>query len=364
VFSNYTGSVSSTNKTITFVMQTNFAVTANFVVDPFANTGDVYMGLFYETNVVHTDRAGSFNLTLSKSGTFSGTINIANTPTAYAGRFGVDGTAVITNLTAANLTMTLQADITQGTADVIRGTVSGSNWSAPIQANRHLNALVPQAGSYVVSMDGTGDGSTYPSGDSLMTLLVDAGGETTWYTMLSDGQTFKGQAYLSKDGLLPLYGSVNSGSELVIGWLNVTNLLTNSVFGQPVWVKNSGSAGLYPNGYYLNMPLEGSTYANPGTRLLNITNGLAFTAGGDLTASLTNAIVWTAGNQIQTGQTNKLQIAISSSSLNLGTCIGSITNQAGATLSIRGGMLQQQNVMKGFYTGPSSAGSFRIIDNV
>jgi len=65
LFSNWTGSYSTntltlTNNPLTFFMQSNLTLTANFVTNLFTNYTGIYNGLFYDTNnVVAEETAGA-----------------------------------------------------------------------------------------------------------------------------------------------------------------------------------------------------------------------------------------------------------------------------------------------------------------
>jgi hypothetical protein len=51
VFSNWTGNVSSASPKLSFLMESNMVLQANFVPNPFVTVSGAFHGLFYETNI-------------------------------------------------------------------------------------------------------------------------------------------------------------------------------------------------------------------------------------------------------------------------------------------------------------------------
>ena len=86
--------------------------------------------------------------------------------------------------------------------------------------------------------------------------------------------------------------------------------------------------------------------------MLNLANGAAIFAGGDLPADITNPFSLASDN-IVTGS-DKLSLKITTAS---GLFQGSTTNQNGRVISFSGAVLQKQNAGFGQFLGADQSGS-------
>jgi hypothetical protein len=91
-FSNWVGSVNSSSATLSFVMQSNMVLQANFIPNPFLPAKGVYNGLFGQT-IRAQERSGFFALTLGEHGGYSATLKRGTNSYSWTGTFNVSGQA-------------------------------------------------------------------------------------------------------------------------------------------------------------------------------------------------------------------------------------------------------------------------------
>ena len=90
VFSNWSGSVTSTTPTLTFTMQNNMMLEATFVPTPFPPLTGVYQGIFTEFPTEHTN-SGFFSGTVASSGAFTAKVILAGKSYSTSGQFSAGG---------------------------------------------------------------------------------------------------------------------------------------------------------------------------------------------------------------------------------------------------------------------------------
>ncbi|HWQ90400.1 MAG TPA: LamG-like jellyroll fold domain-containing protein, partial [Clostridia bacterium] len=155
VFSNWTGSVTSTKRTLSFFAQKSLALHANFVPNPFRPVAGTYRGLFYESDAARHGSSGIALLFVTSRGTFTGTLRVAGHSYPLVGRFDLEGKTSLT-VRRANLgsvSLQLQLDLHQG-SDRITGTVASGTWQAALTADRLVYGQsnpCPQIGRYTLA---------------------------------------------------------------------------------------------------------------------------------------------------------------------------------------------------------------------
>src|SRR5262249_50078290 len=93
LFSNWTEAVSSSNPKLTFTMQSNMVINANFITNVFIAPKGSYAGLFLSTsNSTTLTNSGYFSATLTDKGAMSAKIMLPIGTVSVSSKLGLDGT--------------------------------------------------------------------------------------------------------------------------------------------------------------------------------------------------------------------------------------------------------------------------------
>ncbi len=365
IFSNWLSGISPSEPqpivsgpTLTFVMQSNLTIVANFVPSPFIPVVGVYNGLFFDTNSPAHANAGAFTATLDANGGLKGSVRMGTRVRKFTTAFSAERIAV-TNIAATAtdpaLTMALELDAINS---VMTGTISFSSNITTLRACRNpfSNAnRASTAGLYNGALPGADDPTLAPAGDGFTALTVSTAGRVSGKGTLADGTALKIAGATSRDAQVPVYVPLYSGRGSVFGWLTVTNGDLNDVAGTLWWTKPGTVGGaFYPKGFSNQIETIGSRYVAPpsGTPVLTLVNGVATLSGGDLISPLTNSITLGGDNKIASD--NQLTLAISAPK---GAVKGSFVDASSNTKrSIKGIALPKQNQARGFFLGADQSG--------
>ena len=308
VFSNWTGDLNANVPRLTFLMQSNLALQANFIPNPFLPVKGTFTGLFRETGMVRHESSGSFTLKLTDRGAYSGKLSLAGKSHPFSGHFDLKGQATnqIHRGTNSALSLNLALDLSPNGTDRITGALSDGVWLADLLANRSVfNATsnaAPWAGLYTLILPGTNDPAAGPGGDGYGALKVDAAGNVKLSGKLADGATLSQKAPLSRNGEWPLYLSLYAGKGSLCSWVQFdTNLPAASLTGILNWFKPTTLKGPYAEGFTNQTTLIGSSYSPPLTktnRVVAITNSVVVLGGGGLSSPLTNHLTMSQDNKV------------------------------------------------------------------
>jgi hypothetical protein len=363
VFSNWTGGLTSSLARLTFLMQSNLLLQANFVTNPFTPVVGTFTGLFHETNTARHESSGSFSLKLTGSGTYSGKLLVAGVSHSFSGHFDLDGRATnhITRGTNSALGLDLTLDLGTNGLERIVGTVSDGFWSADLLANRSVfNAATkpaPWAGLYTIIIPGTNDPALGPGGDSYGTVRVDANGNVKLSGKLADNTTLTQKAPLSKNGEWPLYLSLYSKKGSLFSWVQFdTNFPAAGLNGVLDWFKPTVTKGIYAAGFTNQSSLIGSSYIPPATktnRVVTLADGTIIVSGADLSGTLTNFVTLAQDNKVTTTNAGLSLTFTLSSGLFKGSFIHPTTAKK---TSFAGALLQTNNSGSGFFLESNDSG--------
>ena len=360
-FLDWSGSISAPTPALTFVLQSNMFLQANFIPNPFAPFKGNYAGLFSGTNGVALTNSGLFTATVTDKGNFSSKLQLAGQSYLLSGHFSLHGfSSSIPRKGLSPLSILLQLDLSG--SNTITGQVSDGIWTADLLANRAVysrKAPAPQAGrKYTLAIAGSDDASLQPGGLGFGRASVNSLGALTFSGELGDGTAVYQSSFVSGQGQWPLYLSLYSGKGVMLGWLTFTNEVDRDVTGQVNWMKAPQRSKLYAGGFAGEPPLEvvGSVYAFTNrVPLLGINQGEVILKSGNLWQSITNQIQFATNKIINLGPSNRLSLAITASS---GLFRGSVMPQApGKPVPFSGILLQKPNAGYGHFLGTNQSGS-------
>src|SRR5204862_2266576 len=113
LFTGCSGALTGSNAVLTFVMQPNLSLQANFIVNPFTPVTGYYNGLFHEAAGVLHESSGLFKLTLNDTGACTGLIICDGATNSFSSRFDpVSGQSsfVVPRTSKNALSVSLQLD--------------------------------------------------------------------------------------------------------------------------------------------------------------------------------------------------------------------------------------------------------------
>lgn len=367
LFSNWVGAATSSAARLSFVMQSNLVLRANFVPNPFRALRGSYAGLFYDTNAPAHANAAWLALTVAESGAFSGRLTQGRVVTPFSGRFdaGLAASNVVVRPGGDSWAVRLQ--LVAGT-DRVEGTIGGPGWVATGWGFRSLfhaatNPATGWVGRYtaVLASAPTGSGSGMPPG--VVTLAVSAAGRVQWNGTLADGTPMVHGAGLARNGWWPVYVGLYGGQGSVFGWMALT---PGDEEGSDLkalsglrWTKPSALAGRYAGGLTNRMSAVGSRYQAPppGVPVLSLTNGLLLLSGGGLPAGLTNGVVLDERNRFVVGPPNPQGVVLSWVPAT-GAVGGSFVHPGtGTRIALKSLVLQRQGFGAGFFPGVAESGT-------
>ena len=285
VFAGWTGDLQETSREFTFVMPDKDAsVTANFVPNPFSRsiTGN-YEGLVRAVPFAF-DSSGFIEITLTPSGSFSGSLLLGGVKYPLKGAFTADqpapGHARFREIVARKDTLfPLQLDLTLDLAEAgtrqITGSISNGSFAASVLAdravfNKKTDPYSPAGGSpqiYTLIFPAIeSPSSLQPRGLGWGRVSIDSGGVVKWAGVLPDGTKASQSTILAKDLTWPLFLNLYKNNGVMLGLVVLDNNATDSdLNAQLDWFKAPiESDKLFPTGF--NAPgidLLGSLYTAP-----------------------------------------------------------------------------------------------------
>jgi plastocyanin len=366
VFGSWTGTLSTNSPTLTFQMQSNLVLQANFLAAT-GNLGNVqgsYSGLFFETNAVALPSSGSFTLAVTAQGAFSGTLRTAARRSSFSGRFDTGGTAQVTAMQKGLNPLTVNLRLDPGSdVDAITGTVGDGAFTAQLAGDRAVynsrTNAAPQAGLYTATITGNPDSTTKPGGDSSSTLTVAASGKIKFIGSLADGTKITQTAVLLERGQWPLFVALPKSHGCLVSWVTVNPASpSNAVSGALSWIKPPVPGDKhYPGGFQVDAAWTGAVYARPPARVpvLSFSDATLVLEGGGLTQAITNEVTLGSNNRV-TAPTAGHQLSLTFKPAS-GSFSGKFMDPAtGKPMKITGVALQPNNTARGCFLGSSLSG--------
>jgi hypothetical protein len=349
------GVIVTTTPKFTFHLGSNVVLQANFMTNPFVPAVGTYHGLFYVSTNAAEESSGSFVATVTSTGAYSARLGLRGVNYSYAGACSLTGMASksISRGRLSPLSVQLQLDLSNGP---ITGTISDGTWTADLVANPSMYSRTnpaPQAGRYTLLIPGSDNASAQPGGNGFSAMTVDALGNVSLSGTLGDGTAFTSSSMVAGEAQWPFYVSLYGGKGSILGWLSFTN--NGDITGQIDWFKlPQPMAKLYPGGFTNGIEAIGSIYHYTNNLpLLGFTEGLLSLVNGDLLEGITNQVGLGPDIPALEEITNKLTVTTSS-----GLFHGNVINpETGKPISVKGIVLQNQNIGAGYFLGTNQSGS-------
>jgi hypothetical protein len=378
LFGGWTGTIHQASAVLTFLMESNTALTAVFVPNLFPPIKGTYNGLFYDTNVVEQKSSGYLTLTLGSFGGYSAKLLMNGKTHRFTGTFAPDGgeTNFVVRPGTNDLLIRMAVDVSNGT-DHLTGVVTNyfltttetNLWRAELMADRAVfNATVnraPLAGSYTMLIPLDTNSPAGPTGDGFGRVTVSSSGKVSFNGTLADGTKAVQKTPLSKTGNWPLYLPLYKGQGALVSWVNFnTNAPDTDFSGLLTWIKQSQpTARFYADGFTNETEIAGSRFVPPtaGNQVVALSDAIVGFVGGNLTTDFTNSVTLGADSKIVNHGANKLVLSISKSS---GLFTGSVTPpDATASVPYKGAVLQKSKLGGGFFLGTNQAGRVLFLED-
>jgi hypothetical protein len=313
-----------------------------------------YSGLFYQDDAVRLTSAGSFTLSVTPRGSYSGRLQIGTVSYSFSGLLNsqrTGATNVISRRAGPPLTLDFHFFGTDGQANQVTGHLTDGTWVSTLCGDRAVfgrGATAPFAGNYTLIIPGYDANPSLPAGDGFGTLKVNSSGQVSFVGTLADGTKVSQSATVSGKGFWPLYLSLYSGKGSLMSWLAFASKTNSDLAGRLIWLKQAISGSkYYPGGFSCDCEAFGSVYSVTYPVLNLPTASLTFFGGG-LASGITNSITIGARNQVGTPGT-QLKLSFTAST---GTFSGTFLDTASRkTLTFNGAVFQKLNAAYGTLFG-------------
>jgi hypothetical protein len=369
VFSNWTGSISSSQPALHFRMESNLTLQANFVPNPYPAWKGTYNGLFTPTPspaAPMPSRIGLFALTLSDRGVASGKLIIAGKSLPFSGlSFDLGGQARISVKRTAPLTplvLDLQVVGPIGTGQ-IRGQITSEEGTSEVLSFRQQPGGEWQ-GTYTFLVNfGTIDAQVSPPGAGAGTASVNTQGKLKLVGTLADGSPFTASINVGQDGWFPVCVPLYSSKGLMWGWSHFSNPVDRGFSGGMTWYKpvTSSKDHYYPDGFAVTGTMNGSFYQPPARNesALNWIDGQLDLFGGNMSEPRAIPIRWSTNKLIVVGD-NPMACNLTITP-NSGILQGSFIHpETGAKTTLKGAVLQGPGLGAGWFLGTNQGGALLI----
>jgi hypothetical protein len=367
IFSHWSGGAYSTSSKLTFEMRAGLAFTANFVPNPFLARTGAYNGMLSSGSAEHAT-SGIVKVSVASSGVVTGKVLLGGATHAFTARLNANGDATVTiarkNLPSLTLTLDLDVD---GDSGRITGTLSDGGFSASFAADRAWVSGAFRTGApgrYTVVIPPVDGGGGRPEGAGWATLTLSSAGVASLSGKLADGAAFTAAAWVSRDGVMPIYVTLYSGLGSVSGSLRFRDTSETDLDGSLHWHKPERPTALrYPWAFSEEHSIVGSRYYAPasGQRVIDLSavtgNARITLREGDLDSELAQTVTVTGANAVK-----PLAPALAGFSATITTTNGCFTGtctdpSARVTRRFQGVFLQKQDAGFGYFLGAERSGA-------
>jgi sulfur relay (sulfurtransferase) complex TusBCD TusD component (DsrE family) len=241
-----------------------------------------YSGLFYQDDAVRVASAGSFTLSVTPRGNYSGHLQIGTNRYSFSGLLNAENngaTQVISRDDGPALSLDFQLG-TGGQVNQVTGHLTDGTWASTLAGYRSVFGKgypAPFAGNYTLVIPGYDANPSLPAGNGFGTLNVSSGGQVNFVGTLADGTKVSQSATVSGNGYWPLYLPLYSGNGFLMSWLAFASNTNSDLAGRLIWFKPADStSAYYPGGFTCEGDAFGSVYL-PTDPVLNLPDQVSLT---------------------------------------------------------------------------------------
>jgi uncharacterized repeat protein (TIGR02543 family) len=363
VFSSWSGSQSATSAKLSFTMQTNQTLRAEFKPNPFKIIAGDFNGLIFQTNAVRPDYSGYFTLTTSARGAFKVRLQLGGRNHELNGQFDADGQASAVLLDEQNQALGIRFNLNwRETPDMITGSLFTERGAAEVLGDRQAfdgkEKRSPQAGNYTLSLS-LPESVVAPIGNAYALVQVTEDGRILMKGRLGDGTPIEQTTYISPSGVWPFYATPHGNGSVLIGWLRFANEPFGDVHGRLNWIRPSNrGTNAASLGWQHTLSTMGSKYTPPARKqkLLNWPGGLLGVDSGGLPEMQVFQLIIQDNNDVSFPGLKPEVV-----NLKLAPDTGYFSGQfaypgLNKLVPIEGVVLQKQNYGAGFFLTPNVAG--------
>lgn len=353
LFRGWSGDIIENQPALSFAMQTDLQLHANFVPNPFIPLQGDYVGLFRNDEAVNWDSSGLVRLKLRSNGAFSGKVSTIERDYPFSGKFDADKQAAIS--INRNGGTPLQLEIILNEEDVqITGILREINWEASLRAERAKKIDAGWFGKrFTIALPGIVDQS-FSLGDSVGSAVIGRK-DLRIVGILADGARFS-QAVPLLNESWPLFWRGRSGS-IALGWVNMGSIETGQFSGEVDYMKKRQGTEFYPNGFTNRSNLRASHFQQPTSSVdltTNMTGKYLVFEGGNLAESLRSEVSLDSRNQLGFSELSNVFLRLNSRT---GVIQGSFLHPVtGSKALVYGALLQEQADFAGFFLGTNQSG--------
>jgi subtilisin-like proprotein convertase family protein len=364
----------STTRTITLTVQSI----------PSALIG-IFNGTIARDPSLNANLGGTFALTTTSTGAFSGKLTAGTASTSFKGQLdGAAGGPALINLSIPRsgqssllLQLSIPPDNTTATG-TLNSTAAVTAWRNPWGKTAPASAY---ATKYTFALEPP-SGEGWPAGYSTGSVSVTTTGAASWTLLPADGTAaLKGTTTIAADGSMPFFAPVKTPTGTFVGFLKLPPSSTPAaaITGSVSWLRRATSSTTYANaaGFGpVDLTPHGGRYSAPssGTLLLGLplasNNAQLEFDGvdlGTLSAALSPFTFTVAGgNKIALPSSNPTALkltATASTGLFSGTFVLTDPNPTNTSVTVKrtskfsGVFLPNEGVGAGFFTLPALPGS-------
>ncbi len=362
VFQSWSGSVTDTHATLSFVMADGFNLTANFIANPYPALKGSFTGL------LSGSQAGKLHLQLTANGAFTFQVREGSRVYIGSGRFDGSGnaTASVPAGHGQRITFSFTLDLQNGGG--VAGSLAGPSGSETFSALPAFHAApkapYAKAGRYTVSLqqDPQNPDPSVPQGAGYATLVVAPSGRALLTGALADGASFSAAGQAAADNSLALYTPLYKGQGSLSGSLSLNPADQTDLDGTVRWVNPSRpQSAVAPAAFDATLDAFGSAYTPPAphTPVLAVTPGTPNSKlhldGSNLTVTQTGILNAASQFSWPNATLEGLSVTVN---VHTGVFTGSFLNPNTRQKNVLHGVIfKKQNAGYGYFLGGNESGS-------